>query len=236
MIRSKILGQERFAHASILPSIGVNADLGNFSIGTNETISPLFEEVLIPPKFLWIRAKIHIEPCPDIPVISASNSFVWSGHGRFASVKLNGTQILHAQKDYEVDASWTLSPTQKIYEHRFAVASAIYAADKGMHLWPCGGYTDSILEAEQLFVQVGSDAPQMFINSASAWKKYLKDCDDVIFEPEKYLYSALLSSIEAGKFTALVEQNGTQFCFLSCRVDTSENPDFINILCERNTQ
>jgi len=236
MIRSKILGQEGFAHTSIAQSIGVNADLGHFSIGENEPLSPLFEEVLVPPKFLWIRAKVHIEPCPDIPVISASNSFVWPGQGRFASVKLEGTQILHAQKDYEVDASWTLSRTQRIYEHRFAVTSSIYTTDQGVHLWPCGGHADNLLESEQLFVQVGSDIPQMFINSVSAWKKHLKDCDNVIFEPAKYSASTLLSSITAGKFTAFVEQNSTQFCFLSCRVETGETPDFINILCERNTQ
>lgn len=234
MIRSKILGQERFSQAPIAAPTNTNFDLGHFSIGSNELIFTILEDVPIPPKHLWIRAKVHIEFCQDTPVIGISNSFVWPGNNRCASIKLESTQILHAQKDYEVDTCWKLSPNQIVFEHAFAVASTIYETEKGIHLWPCGGHVDNILETEQLFAQIGSDASEMFVNSFSTWKKHLSGEDNAVFEPPKSCNTSLLSSLTSGKFLSLIQQHGMQFCFSSCRVETTETNNFIDILCERN--
>ena len=233
MIRSKILGQEQFSQAPIAPPTNTNSDLGHFSIGSNEPIFTIFEDVPIPPKHLWIRAKVLIEFCQDIPVIGISNSFVWSGNNRCSSIKLESIQVLHAQKDYEIDKCWQLSQAQTAFEHKFAVASTIYETEKGIHLWPCGGHIDNILEAEQLFAQVGSDA-QMFVNSFSAWKKHLSDEDNAVFEPPRGCNISLLGSLTSGKFLTSVEQSGTQFFFSSCRAEATEDFNFIDILCERN--
>ena len=115
------------------------------------------------------------------------------------------------------------------------MASTIYATNESIHLWPCGGYIGNVLETEQLFAQVGSDTPEMFVNSFSVWKKHLDDIDSVIFEPPKNYGVSLLSSLTSGKFSIFIEQKDTQFCFSSCRVELTENTDFIDILCERNT-
>ena len=191
MFRSKILGQDSFNQAMVVTPVNVNSDMGHFSIGGFDLIAPVFEDVPMPPKHLWIRVKIHFELCPDTPVFHGGHSFVWPGDGRCASVKLEGSQILYAQKDYEIDKCWTLSKEQKIYEHCFAVAPTLYGNDTGIHLWPCGGRVGKFLEIEQLFAQVAFDENDIFVNSLSTWKKHF-DLIAPVFEdvpmPPKHLW------------------------------------------------
>lgn len=234
MFRSKILGQDSFNQAMISSPANVNSDMGHFSIGAFDLITPVFEDVPMPPKHLWIRASTSFELCPDTPVLRKFDSFVWPGQGRCQAVKLESAQILYAQKDYEIDKCWTLSKEQKIYEHRFAVAPTLYGNDTGIHLWPCGGRVGEILEIEQLFAQVASDETQVFVNSLSTWKKHLVDGDEVVFEPPSASAPSLINAINSGKFLSKIEQGGLEFCFSSCRVEATDAINFIDILCERN--
>ncbi len=234
MIRSKILGQDSFNQAMIAAPSSINSDMGHFSIGAYDLITPVFEDVSLPPKYLWIRVKVHFELCPDTPVFHGGHSFVWPGDDRCASVKLEGSQILYAQKDYEIDKCWTLSKEQKIYEHCFAVAPTLYGNNTGIHLWPCGGRVGKFLEIEQLFAQVAFDENDIFVNSLSTWKKHLVDGAEVVFVPPTVNATSLINAINSGKFLSQIEQNGLEFCFSSCRVEPTDDSNFIDILCERN--
>jgi len=234
MFRSKILGQDSFNQAMVTAPSNVNSDMGHFSIGAFDLITPIFEDVPMLPKHLWIRAKVHFELCADTPVFHGADSFIWSGQGRCQAVKLESTQILYAQKDYEIDKCWTLSKEQKTYEHRFAVAPTLYGNNTGIHLWPCGALVGTVLEIEQLFAQVSFDERDVFVNSLSTWKKHLADGDEVVFEPPLVNAPSLISALNTGKFSWVIEQQGMQFCFSSCRVETTDSLNFIDILCERN--
>jgi hypothetical protein len=234
MFRSKILGQASFNQAMTVMPSSVNSDMGHFSIGAFDLITPVFEDVPMPPKHLWIRVKVHFELCADTPVFRGSDSFIWSGQGRCQSVKLENAQILYAQKDCEIGKCWTLSKEQKTYEHRFAVAPTLYGKNEGIHLWPCGAFVVNVLEIEQLFAQVAFDERDVFVNSLSRWKKHLVDGDEVVFEPLLVNAPSLISAINTGKISWVIEQQGVQFCFSSCRVEATDTINFIDILCERN--
>lgn len=233
MIRTKILGPERFSHRPFIPSIERNLDLGHFSIGPGE-VTTMIEEPLKPPKQLWIRAKIHAELCPDIPVIGKNSHFIWQGNPRLAAIKLESVQILCAQKSNN-DTHWHLLKDQTMYRYEFAVAPTIYDVTDGLHLWPCGGDGKNILEAEQLFAQIGSSAPEMFVNKYSSWKKHLDATAGIVFEPPNFNEASLLDEIKSGKFLAQIEKNGQQFSFASCRAEPSNDCNFIDILCERTS-
>ena len=98
MFRSKIIGQDSFNQAMVTGPSNVNSDMGHFSIGAFDSITPVFEDVPMPPKHLWIRAKVHFEPCADTLVFQGTNTFIWSGQGRCQAVKLESAQLLYAQK------------------------------------------------------------------------------------------------------------------------------------------
>ena len=234
MFRSKIIGQDSFNQAMVTGPSNVNSDMGHFSIGAFDSITPVFEDVPMPPKHLWIRAKVHFEPCADTLVFQGTNTFIWSGQGRCQAVKLESAQLLYAQKDYEIDKCWTLSKEPKAYEHRFAVAPTLYGKNEGIHLWPCGASMGNILEIEQLFAQVAFDERDIFVNNLSTWKKHLLDSDEVVFEPPSANGTSLICALNTGKFSWVIEQQGMPFCFSSCRVETTEALNFIDILCERN--
>lgn len=228
MLRSKIKGQDPFNQTMVTPPANTNYDIGHFSIGPGELTTTAFEEVPIPPKYLWIKAKVYFEPCPDVPVLRALNSFVWKSAGRCASVKLTASQLLYAQKDYEIDKCWALSTNQPVFEHTFAVAPTLYARDEGIHLWPCGGRIGNFSDVEQLFAQVPSDGEQIYVNSFSTWKSCLCDVDGLIFEPPPPKPFNLI-----GNVTVLIEKNSLEYTFTSCRYEPTDTFEFINILCER---
>lgn len=232
MIRTKILGPERFSQTRPLHLFEKNSDFGHFSIGPGDIKEMIVEEALIPPKQLWIRAKIHIDPCPDIPVSGKDSGFVWKGKGRCAAIKLEGVQILYAQKGEE-DTHWRLSCDQEIYVYQFAVAPTIHQTNNEMHLWPCGGSVNNILDAEQLFTQIGNNEEEMFPNTYSSWKKYLAMSSNTVFESPSFNHTTFLNELKTGKFLVHIEQKDQRFCFASCRIEPSEHHDFIDILCER---
>ena len=225
MLRSKILGQDPFNQTTVKPSANTNYDMGHFSIGSGEITTTVFEDIPIPPKHLWIRTRVHFAPCPDVPVLRTLDSFVWKGDGRCVSVKLEAVQLLYAQKDYEVDRCWALVKEQAASEHKFANAPTLYANDEGMHLWPCGGRVGNFSDIEQLFAQVPTEGEQVYVNSFSIWKSHLVDA---VFEPPPPQQLNII-----GNFTALIEQNGLEFSFTSCRHEPTDTTEFINILCER---
>ncbi len=232
MLRSKILGQDPFNHTAITPSANTNFDMGHFSIGPGEITATVFEDIPIPPKHLWIRTQILFTPCPDVPVLRTLDSFVWKGDGRCQSVKLEATQLLYAQKDYEVDKCWTLNKDQPVFVHNFAVAPTLYAKyanDDGIHLWPCGAQAGNFSDIEQLFAQVPIEGEQVYVNSFRTWKRHLGDVDGMVFEPPTP--PPPLNII--GNFTVLIEQNGLEYSFSSCRHESTDTPEFIDILCER---
>jgi hypothetical protein len=238
MLRSKILGQDPFNHTAINPPANTNFDIGHFSIGPGEITPTVFEEIPIPPKYLWIRARVHFTPCPDVPVLRTLDSFVWKGDERCQSVKLEPFQLLYAQKDYKVDKCWILSKHQPIFEHKFANAPTLYARDDGIHLWPCGAPIGNFSEIEQLFAQVPTDGEQVYVNTFSTWKRHLGDMDGMVeglvFEPPTPPSNAIISPLNiTGNFTALIEQNGLESTFTSCRCEPTDTFEFIDILCER---
>lgn len=228
MLRSKIRGPDPFTQTAAISPPNTNYDMGHFSIGPGELTATVFEEISLPPKYVWIKAQVCFEPCRDVPVFRPLDSFVWKGDGRCRSVKLTASQLLYAQKDYEVDKCWTLSKNQPVFEHNFALSSTLYARDEGIHLWPCGGRIGNVSDLEQLFAQVPSDGEQIYVNSFSAWKSFLSDVDGLVFEPPPSQPFNII-----GNFTALIEQNSLEYTFTSCRYEATDTFDFINILCER---
>lgn len=233
MFRSKILGQEQFNQAGITPSGSINSDVGHFSIGPNELIVTTFEDVPIPPKHLWIRAQVRFVLCPETSVLNDAYDFIWPGNDRCSDVTISAFQILYAQKDYEVEKCWTIAKEQETYQHTFAVAPVMQFQEHSIHLWPCGGRIGNISQVEQLFAQVASDEKQVFVNSFNTWKKHLEGSDEVVFEPPPACNFSLNSALSCGKFSALIEQQGVQYKFSSCRTESTGNLEFIDILCER---
>jgi hypothetical protein len=235
MIRSKIKGQDPFNQTAVTPAAHTNFDIGHFSIGPGEVTSIAFEEIPIPPKYIWIRARLHFTPCVDVPILRALDGFVWKGTERCQSVKLEPFQLLHAQKDYMVDECWTLSKQQPLFEHQFAIAPTLYASNDGIHLWPCGGRMGNFSSIEQLFAQVPSDGEQVYVNTFSTWKQHLGDVDGLVFEPPTLPPNAIISPLNImGKFTACIEQNGLEYAFTGRRWESTDAIEFIDILCERN--
>lgn len=238
MIRSKILGQDPFNYTAVTPAANTNFDIGHFSIGPGEITSTVFEEIPIPPKYLWIRARVHFTPCPDVPVLRTLGSFVWKGNERCQSVKLEAAQLLYAQKDFEVDKCWILAKQQSVFEHKFALAPTMYSNNDGIHLWPCGGRIGNFSDIEQLFAQVPTDGEQVYVNTFSTWKRHLGNGDDLVdslvFEPPTLPPNTIISPLNiTGNFTALIEQNGLEYTFTSCRCEPTDTFEFIDILCGR---
>lgn len=233
MIRTKILGPNQFSQAQPAHLFEPNSDLGHFSIGPGEVETIVIQERPQPPKQLWIRARVHLEPSPDIPVIiSNDHHFIWQGNNRLTTIKLEAMQILYAQKT-DHQSCWQLCETQEMYTYEFAIAPTIYSIPNDIHLWPCGGSSENILEAEQLFAQVGSDAPEMFTNTYSSWKKYIDSTSPIVFEPPCFKEVSFLDELKTGKFLAQIEQHEQQFCFASCQAEATNTHNFIDILCER---
>lgn len=238
MLRSKILGQDHFTKSPAIASPPSNADIGHFSIGSIDYTGNIFEDVPIPPKHLWIRAKVAFIPCPDTPVFQSAGNFVWQGSSRCKAVTLTPLQILYAQKDYQVDKCWTISPDQTTYIHEFATAPSMYDLQSGIHLWPCGGSMNSdITKIEQLFAQVPIQGERVYVNSLSTWENYLIGRDSqIIFEPPTFNSLSLSAALTAGKFNTRIEQSGLEYCFSSCRFENTQNPEYLDILCERKEQ
>lgn len=238
MLRSKIIGQDHFNRGGTPTPRPINSDLGIFSIGSFGEI-PIFQDSPIPPKKLWIRAKLTFKSCPEIQILQESTSLMWNAVDRCASVKVTPQHLLYAGKEHQVAKDWTLCQEQPVLEHIFAVAptiSAINSHPDKIHLWPCGGAMSSdLFQIEQGFAEAPLEGSDVYVNALSTWQKHLsRGNDNVVFEPPGYTKLSLGVAITHGKFSTNIGQQGLEFRFSSLRFEPSTTMEFIDILCERN--
>ncbi|MCX7342719.1 MAG: hypothetical protein NT128_01025 [Proteobacteria bacterium] len=243
MIRYKILGADGFDKTLPIQQTHINSDMGHFSIGTQYG-EICFEEVIPPPKQLWIKAQIEFGLDEDIPVIQEGNSFVWRNDGsRCAKVTVSPTQILYAQKDNLVDQNWQLLPS--VFEHEFATVASIYSegAAGPIAFWPCGGkVSNNILEIEQLYAQTASNPleQKVYVNSLSACSKLMAKTSGSIkflFHPPPIQKLSLGAALNQGLMAFKVSDGSLEYLYASIAV---ENPvsaqNTLQILCERKDQ
>jgi hypothetical protein len=244
MIRYKILGADGFYKALPMQQTNINYDMGNFSIGTTDNLDISFDEVLPPPKQLWIKAKIEFNLNEDIAVIQEGNSFVWYKDGsRCSKVTVTPTQIIYAQKDNLVTSNWQL--VAGIFEHHFATVPTIYAEqqDEAIGFWPCGGkVSGNFLEVKQLYGQVsGKESEQkVYVNSLSACSKLLskvRNGANFLFHPPLGQKLSLAAAIGQGLMVVKIADGNLQYLYKSVSAENTENDSkFMQILFERKDQ
>ncbi len=243
MIRYKILGADGFDKAWPMQQTNINSDMGNFSIGAIDNLDISFDEVLPPPKQLWIKAQIEFGLDEDIPVIQEGNSFVWYKDGsRCSKVTVTPTQILYAQKDNLVAPNWQLQPG--IFEHHFATVATIYAEQQGetISFWPCGGkVSGNFLEIEQLYGQSpNSFDKKIYVNSLSACSKLLskvRSGANFLFHPPLGQKLSLGAALNQGLMVVKIADGNMEYMYKSILAENMENESkSIQILFERKDQ
>ena len=243
MIRYKILGADGFDKASAIQQTNINCDMGHFSIGAIDNLDISFDEVLPPPKQLWIKAQIEFIPMEDIPVIQTSSSFVWeSDSTRCKKVSVIPTQVLYAQKDNLVAPNWQLQPS--IFEHHFATVATIYAEqqDKTISFWPCGGkVSDNFLEIEQLYAQSPKASDKkIYVNSLSACSKLSSKVHsgaNFLFHPPLGQKLSLAAAIGQRLMVVKITDGSLEYMYKSVSAENPGNDSkSMQILFERKDQ
>ncbi len=244
MIRYKILGADGFDKASAIQQTNINCDMGHFSIGAIDNLDISFDEVLPPPKQLWIKAQIEFGLSEDTAVIQEGNSFAWHNDGsRCLRVTVSPTQILYAQKDNLVAPNWQLQPG--IFEHHFATVATIYAEQQGetISFWPCGGkVSGNFLEIEQLYAQSPNNHSdkKIYVNSLSACSKLLSKVrggTNFLFHPPLGQKLSLAAAIGQRLMVVKITDGSLEYMYKSVSAENPGNDSkSMQILFERKDQ
>jgi hypothetical protein len=242
MIRYKILGADGFDKTTAMQQKNINSDLGHFLIGTDEQLDIVFDDVPMPPKQLWIKARVDFSAVKDTPVIRQTGaSFVWkSDESRCENVRIVPMQILYAQKDNLVTNNWQLQDS--IFEHHFAVSATIYTEKppETMVFWPCGGKVSAnILEIEQLYAQAPNDDTdtKIYANSLSTCSKLIAKTNGntkFLFHPPPVQKLSLTAALSQGLMVVKISDGDLEYAYKSVMAENPGNePEFVQILCER---